>query len=47
MEAVKKVVDCVGASTLVMGCSIEVVEEHISIMVGSQAGSDMEGCKAK
>ena len=40
MEALEQVVDYVEASTLGMGCSTEVVEEHISEMVGSQAGDD-------
>ena len=40
-------VDCVGASTLVMGCSTEVVEEHTYGIIGSQAEGDMGGFKAK
>ena len=47
MEAVRQVVDYVGASTLVMGCSTKVVEEHTYGMVDSWDGGDMEGCKAK
>ena len=47
VEAVRQVVDYVGTSTLVMGFSTEVVEEHTTRMVGSQVGSDMEGCKVK
>ena len=37
----------VDASTLVMGFSIEVVEEHTTGMVGSQVEGNMEGRRAK
>ena len=40
-------VDYVEASTLLMGCSTEVVEEHTAEIVGSKVEDDMEGCKAK
>ena len=41
METLEKVVDYVKASTLGMGCSTEVFEEHIAKMVGSQGEDDM------
>ena len=47
VEAVKQVVDCVGSSTPVMGCSIEVVEENIVGKVDLQVEGDTEGHKAK
>ena len=47
MEALEQVVDNAKASTIGMGCSTEVVEEHIAQMVGSQVEDDMEGFKAK
>ena len=47
MGVVNQVVGCVGASTLVMGCSTELVEEHTVGRVDLQAEGDMEGHKAK
>ena len=40
-------VDYVEVSTLLMGCSTKVVEEHTAEMVGSLAEDDMESFKAK
>ena len=47
MEVVEKVVHFVEASTLGMDCSIEVVVEHTTGMVGLLVEDDMKGCKAK